>query len=61
MNSASQTTPWQVKLGEMLNSGLTQGVVIRVIIIMIEHQDCLLIASSTLMPGFQQSLEQTVA
>lgn len=61
MNSASQTTPWPVKLGEMLNSGLTQGVVMRVIIIMIEHQDCLLIANSTLMPGFQKSLEQTVA
>lgn len=45
----------------MLNSGLTQGVVMRVIIIMIERQDCLLIARSTLMPGFQQPLEKTVA
>jgi len=53
--SASQKTSWPTKLQEMLNRGMMRCV------IMIEQHDCMLIAISTLMPGFQQPMGPTGA
>ena len=48
-------------LWPMLNSGMAQGVAVHVIPIVTEHQDCILVASSTSVSGVQQQVEPTVA
>lgn len=58
--SASQKTSRPTKLLEMLNPGMAQCVVMHEII-MVEQHGCMLIAISTLMPGFQQPTGPTGA
>ena len=53
--SASQKTSWPAKLRETLNGGMMQCVVM-LEIIMVKQHDCMLIAISTLVPGFQQPM-----